>query len=185
MNRFVEISPLFRQSTFIPVHDREGRQHHRIAGHAPNIGPRLERREQLRTVGVRRLGVLAIQRLAPTGKEGFHGLVGQGIDPGVCKSNLLAILRSAPAAAALGQERLPRVPSGPSRHHQAALAISSCGILNQPREPPAGNAVRRLIETVQQHCAATLLKLPTEEFIIESQAAIQADLSQEMREPGG
>lgn len=51
-DRIVEFGALFREAALVPVHHRERRQHHRVAGEAPDFAPALERRGQLRPMGL-------------------------------------------------------------------------------------------------------------------------------------
>ena len=109
-DRIVEIGALFREAALVPVHHRERRQHHRVAGEPPDLGPALERRGQLRTMGLRLVRALRVQGPAPAPQEHPDGLVLQGLDAGMLEAGELGL--AGVGARPAGHDE-PRVGIGP------------------------------------------------------------------------
>ncbi len=131
----VEIGTLLREAALVPVHHRERRQHHGIAGEPPDLGPTLQCGGQLRAMGLRLVRALRVQGPAPAPQEHPDGLVLQGLNVSVLKA---------------GELGLPGVGGGPAGHDEPRLRIGPGQSLDEPAARLARRSVWSLVETVEQ-----------------------------------
>lgn len=168
-DRIVEIGPLFREAALVPVHHRERRQHHRVAGEPPDLGPALERGGQLRTMSLCLVRAVRVQGPAPPPQEHRDRLVLQGLD-----ARMLEIWELS----------LAGVGVRPAGHDEPRAGIGLGHGLYQPTARLARGPVGYLIETIEED-AGPGLQPRAEEPGSEPPTLGLTQRCEVMEEPGG
>jgi hypothetical protein len=151
----------------VPVHHRQGGQHHRVPGEAADLGAALDGLRQLAGVFGSAVRVLRKQRFGPPPQKRFDGLRLERGDVPVLEA---------------GQNRLARVSLWPGGDYEAAPGVGARRVLEELGELLAFGAVGRFIQAVQQHQAAATEQAP-EQLLAGSPAEFAALLAEEVGQP--